>query len=496
MPTPNIVMSKRFRRSYRKASVSLQRLIEGTVHDLVRRYRSDSTRAKFGYDRLAHLQPQLSLLEVDISGANRMVADIAENEIHLLDVGGHDTVPRYTYGKYQTDKHQKETAHLGFWPDLVSGTLRFFSSNPSECFAQFGNEYSQEWLYYLSAQQTDVLNETLEHVFSDTQGAAIAPVFIVGGPGTGKTSILINLLKQMVELGLDARMLCSSRMKEFICASTPGIDQQLLITDGNQPELQRVDALVVDDPDTTNQIVEQLRFWISRNGQMSVVLGFDPCQLRGFDTSNRTSGLADEHFDRLVEATNANVFGLDECYRQKENVGLATQKALRLLAESSPFLADQKKANFRDQHIGVNSLGHDFSFPNPHGYVQVYTEWESGDGWQDGALGREIARIRKHKTWSHWPSTLVVIDDGYSRDVLEFQNFFSGQDVHCEAVQLSDISSVKGLEYQHLVLFITQATFKDLECGFEGSGQAKYSQYRLMRIPLSRPKDSQVIFVR
>lgn len=488
MTNPDIFLSKRFRRAYQKASVPLQRLIEGATHDLVLRLRASPEMVKFAYQRLAHLQPQLGLLEINVSGANRLVADIRDGQIHLLDVGGHETVPRYTFGKYQTDKHQREAAGSAFWPDSAANGLRFFTRNPCESVAEFGTEFSPEWLYFLSAQQSDVLNETIEHVLSGDQ-TGVSPVFIVGGPGTGKTSILINLLKQVVELNLNARMRCSPRMKEFIIASTPAINEGLLFTSDDNSQIDEVDLLIVDDPNTTGQIVQDLGTWFTRNRQMAVVIGFDPCQIQGFDSAKRTSGLDDGTFDQLVTATAANVFGLDECYRQKQNVGLATQKSLRLLAESTPFLADHKIQSFRNQHLGVNSLGHEFTFPNPHGYVQVYTEWKNDE------LGREIERIRQQGRWKHWPSTLVVIDDEYSRNVEGFRNAFSSAGIVCEAVQLSDIGSVKGLEYQHLVLFIARATFQDLENGFQGSGQSKYAQYRLMRIPLSRPKDSQVVFV-
>lgn len=418
-----------------------------------------------------------------------MVADVEGEQIHLLDVGNHDTIPRYTFGKYQTDKHQKELAHAGFWPDVRSDVLQFFTRNPCESFAEFGNEYSSDWLYFLSAQQTEVLDETMEHLFSEASEGGLSPVFIVGGPGTGKTSILINVVKQAIDFEIDARMICSPRMKDFIIASTPGIDETLLCCDAGDAELEHTEVLVVDDPDTTNQIVDQLEFWMGRNRQLAVVIGFDPCQIRGFDPAKRTSGLADATFDTLVKITRANVFGLDECYRQKENVGSATQKALRILSESTPFLADYKIEEFRDQHLGVNSLGQEFTFPNPHGYVQVYTEWSSED------VSREIERIRKRSHWTHWPSSLIVVDDEYSTDLESFRSIFADCGVRCEAVQLSDVAYVKGLEYQHVVLFIDQSTFEDLEHGFQGSGQARYAMYRLMRIPLSRPKDSQVVFV-
>ncbi|PAY20984.1 hypothetical protein CKO51_02745 [Rhodopirellula sp. SM50] len=50
-------------------------------------------------------------------------------------------------------------------------------------------------------------------------------------------------------------------------------------------------------------------------------------------------------------------------------------------------------------------------------------------------------------------------------------------------------------EWREAAYVIEESIFEDLEHRFEGSGQAKCAQYRLMRIPLSRPKNSQVVFV-
>jgi len=65
---PRIVLSRRFSKAYKKASVQLQGLIEGTIHDLVRHVRSDRIRFRSNYDSLAQLP---EVMEIDVSGGCR-----------------------------------------------------------------------------------------------------------------------------------------------------------------------------------------------------------------------------------------------------------------------------------------------------------------------------------------------------------------------------------------------------------------------------------------
>lgn len=61
-------------------------------------------------------------------------------------------------------------------------------------------------------------------------------------------------------------------------------------------------------------------------------------------------------------------------------------------------------------------------------------------------------------------------------------------------VNKEDITSIKGLEYQHIFIIMAFSLYKELENGFEGTGKEIYNQRRLLRIPYSRAKDNIVIF--
>ncbi len=107
--------------------------------------------------------------------------------------------------------------------------------------------------------------------------------------------------------------------------------------------------------------------------------------------------------------------------------------------------------------LGVNSIGSELSFPNPYGYVRVYPDFSIE------YFLNEVDRIKRLTSWYHWPSTLVAADDGIPLDAI--QQAFKRKEVACDFVYLKDVAAIKGLEYQHLVLFLNRATFDVLENG-------------------------------
>ena len=217
---PEIVISRRFRKAFGKASACLQGVIEGAVHDLVRHIRADDKQFKRNYDRHALLT---NILEVDVTGASRFLATYEDGELNLLDVGGHEIVSLYSPGMYATDKFQKNPAPKIFWPESNQQIkIKFFTRNPCLSYSEFHTEQQQEWLYYLSEQQSEILTEIYVTI-CDTLGnnARPRPVFIVGGPGTGKTSILINLLKELTDSGHQCSFSISEEMVRFINQCLP-----------------------------------------------------------------------------------------------------------------------------------------------------------------------------------------------------------------------------------------------------------------------------------
>jgi len=462
-------------KNYRKAIFPLQGLAEGAVHDFINRFRANPKLILREYDRVAHIKEPI--LELKISGGNRLLVSLQDNHLFLLDMGGHEIVKRYDEIKYIVDTMINEPAPEAFWPEKQSG---FFSSSPDLTIPfQFPEEISPEWLYFLDEEQESVFENIAEIIFSDQYHIH----FILGGPGTGKSCVLLNLLKYFYDIGQhEIGIIISDEYASYISSST-SLDINLFRCE--KYELPEVDILLVDDPYDPEYYFSS-KTWVERT---DIIIAFDPLQLPGDFT--------DDQLDELVTKYDITTHELQTCYRQKESVGLSTKKVVDVIAASTPFLAKEKIKRFRQERSKLVSLSNKISFSNPHGYVETYINANVDD------IKKEVARVLRYDylLWKHCHSVLILfIETNPSKEaIFELVPLF--KDDMANILKLrddnrwNDIDEIKGLEYQHVFIFINETLYKELEYGFKGSGQKTYHQRRLLRIPFSRAKDSLVTFV-
>src|SRR3712207_976836 len=101
-PLPTIWASPRFVKGLYR-SPRLLPMASGAFDDLLRRFTSQQF-PMTGYDRGSGLKPGSGVYEVKISGGDRMLVHWSgASELVLLDVGGHDVVPRYDDSKLAHD---------------------------------------------------------------------------------------------------------------------------------------------------------------------------------------------------------------------------------------------------------------------------------------------------------------------------------------------------------------------------------------------------------
>jgi hypothetical protein len=462
-----IYMSDRFGKAYGKAIFCLQGLAEGAVHDFVNILRSDPKKVLHNYDRLAHLPS--SVIEIPISGGQRLLAQYSENHLLLLDMGDHDVVRRYSISKLNLDLRKNRPASKLFWPESKS---KFFVRYPDKTQRiQYKEEVTAVWLYYLEKDQTTVFENIVNAIISENN----RPHFIIGGPGTGKTCIILNILKFFADSEFKVGIVISDNLIAYINSATQiDISQYSDNVDSHQP----LDLLLVDDPENIRQILQKSN--ISEVG--TIVAAFDPLQVR--------SDLTDNELEEILSDFNVCLHVLRKCYRQKENVGKTTKHIVDIVEASTPFLRQDKIDDFRQNREQLSRLSNDLIFINPHGYSEHYPDATIND------VQVEVNNILRNEwlMWKHWPSLLILLHDcELTKDTYDVLSPLMRKN-NVKILNFDKIEEVKGLEFQHVFIFINKVLYEELHNGFTGSGQKTYHSRRLYRIPFSRAKDSLVTF--
>lgn len=485
-----LVQSDRFAKSWLRLGPQLTRKAYGNVHDLVRVAAAHPDTWLREYKPVEHLKEVESVRELRLAGGPRLLFHADGRRVTLLEAGKHEVTGRYSRAELATDLASPMPAPAAFYPGHKA-TLRFFGSNPDKASSTFGPELEPQWVTYLTAQQAAFAGKIVEAVRRTTENNPRF-FFIVGGPGTGKTTMLLKLLLDVsavakpglviadpvaAQVEASGIRLAGSRMAPGEWANFAAL---------KSTPTDKFDVLLVDDPSSVGQIEYALDSAIGV--RRAVVVAFDPCQL------DEMQDLTDELFDRLVASYQVKqVYKLRACYRQKETVGRATKRVVDQVAASTPFKWDQRIAWFKEGHARVYAMANEMTFPNKHGYEETYPEATLKD------VRRELLRIRSRALWTHTPPVLLVVDQSADTSGWTWGELLG--DIPYTKVDLYEGSHqallrIKGVEFQHALIVIREHLFRELEEGFEAVGQAAYHRRRLLRIPFSRAKDSVVTFVR
>lgn len=434
------------------------------------------------FDRVEGMRER-SVIELELGGGPRMLVNVADGQATLLAMGDHEITRRYAMRRrVAADVAGAVPLPAEFSPLRGPSLFPAVSSGPLGQLAIWANEQTAEWVYFLSSEQESVcdeITETIEDVLAE-EGTYTLQV-IVGGPGTGKTSILLQLLQRLSSQVVDSGetwsigLRITDRLADYISRAT-GWN----LTESRQLANDQPEVLLVDDPSglwAIDEAAAEARLGAVR----AVVCAFDPLQL--------DESITDAEYEATLARHGATQHRLSSCYRQKEAPGEYAFQVARVVAESSPFLADAKQLAYASQRREVTGLANTVDFPNPSGFVRTYLgatldEWASHLQWIRSQPG----------LWRHWEPLLVILDRPDSLPA-EWEGSLARLELARQVVELRDLKRVKGLEYQHVVMILTEARYQSLQGGFVGSGQPRYQEYRLLRIPFSRAKDSIAVFV-
>lgn len=464
-----VYASDRFVDSYSRA-LRLRHFAEVSAHEMVRRWNSSPT----WWRDFEHVRGvDEFVIEDDLSGGCRLLAHPSDTELTLLEMGGKDIVERYSSTKLRRDLRERSTASPQFLPGYRSVV---FHDTEGHVAPHFPQENAADWVMFLDDHQAQVVSELEDAALEAITSSHSSIGLVLGGPGTGKTVVLANLLLRLAELPEFQVGLCAAdRLVDYLEGATGADLQRFRVTIG---DLQERNVLLVDDPATYEDIKWSV-LTAPKGWCKVVVVAFDPLQL--------AEALPDAEYSRLKRSNKIPEFQLATCYRQKANVGLATKRVIDTVAESSPYLREDKQQKHRREHRKLTHLSNDLEFVNPGGRERVYEDTSFDD------LVAEVERLEQTgQLWRHWPPLLIVVDDTLTLTA-DAKELLAG--ISHDVVALRRAQAVKGLEYQYVFLFLARSTYDELQHGFNGTGRSEYAGRRLLRIPFSRAKDGIVTFV-
>jgi len=439
-------------------------------------------------------------MELEIGSGPRLVAHVDGMVITLVALGPHDVVTHLKRNR-NVREELKELADLpaGFGvgtledvllADMISHLAS--KSGTRDPRRPFGPEVDPHWLHFLSDEQAEMflgIAGAIENALT-IPGMTTAH-FIEGGPGTGKTSVLLCLLDHFAGEGYSVGLDMPEHLVEFVEAQS-GLDLRKFMSPIGERE--SVCIYLVDDPDSLEGLhwdsaraKQNLGQWEST----AVVVAFDPLQVQ----STRDAELTDAALQKVRADADATRWVLRDCYRQKEIPGSAALSVTKvILGSSSAFFIAKKRAEWAEGHAEITEAALNLRFINPGGEYTEFAEpeWSDWTGYLDKVI-RAISATWREGNPRVWPHLAVVAP----MDAALPENWANPlQDMQHHYFLKSDCAKyLRGVEYAHVAVLLTQSELEMVTKGVNGTGPKEYERLRMLRLPFSRARDSIAVFV-
>ncbi len=466
------------------------------------------------YDTV-HLPPRLGrCIEIDIGAADRLIARIDGADVTFVGIGDHDITERVKNrltGRERADAVEPPAA-------LVRGPAGLLlpwdnSAESRGGVLTYAPSTAPSWAYYLTQQQETIRDRIWDDIerLNARDKWERGTHLIMGGPGTGKTSILLSLLHYM-----DAPSLQDDGMWRIGLGVSPQVRRFIEQHTGwdlrgvcdAMDDVAELDVILVDDPRSTDTVKRWIKRGATKNTSRRrplVVMGFDPLQL--------SDQMSDAMLNELRATPGVIEHWVTACYRQREVPGRLALAIARQTSGANPYAKRSKKESFSEDFSELETMVHGLSYENPSGWANAYQD-ATADNWADYALlvatslaveaAAQPIEMDDAPTEAllpegpRWPRCLVVQLDGAKKPE-EWPPLCEGP-MATKLVDTLETTSwcdeIKGLEYEHVAVFIKNAELRQLLADEppDSMGPARYFPFRQLRIPFSRARDSIAVF--
>ena len=469
--------TERFARSYERYNGERAK-IRQKVLELLNRFEADPVGWLRSIERLR--DSQYEIYRVKITDGDRLIFCVDGKKIIFIDVGPHEIMQDFL--SLKSGIKESILSSVIPMPNWFFGNTKISSTSIKErIFDSMGNdemrwlyedELNESWLQYLDDEQFQVRTTIFEEL---RYAGEFQFHLILGGAGTGKTVILLNLALSLKEEGRNVVTRFSEQVLKYLNSGSQRVP-------GSNLELQPGSVVLMDDPKELSDLRKIIQE-CHRTGVRGLVVALDPFQW----IERRVY----EKFYELIDSLEPKTHQLNLCYRQSSNVGTkALNFTEQILDKTSPFILDSKIEEYRKtlnplKEICVENV----KFADDGGRFRLHLSD------LQVSFENEVNRIKSRiDLWQHWHPLLLVEDpDGFPIPK-NWKSLTKGLNSITKTIDASQ--QVRGCEYQEVFLFLGIKTWNLITNGILGATSSDWQKAISFHTLMTRPKDSLVIFVK
>jgi Txe/YoeB family toxin of Txe-Axe toxin-antitoxin module len=476
MAALKFMQTSKFARSYSRYNGERAR-VRQKIAELITKHQADPVGWLRNLERLR--DPQLEIYRIKVTEGDRLIFSVDSNKIIFLDVGPHEVMEDFlSLSASAKNKIIDSLLELPKWffksrsSSSLKSNLTLADEGGEEMRWIFEDELNESWLQFLDEEQSKVRDKIFEQI--KTPGEFEFHL-ILGGAGTGKTVILLNIALSLKEEGRNVVTRFSEQVLKYLNSGVQRVP-------GSKLELQPGSVVLLDDPRDLTDLRKMLQE-CARVGVRALVVTLDPFQW----IERRVY----EKFYDLIDSLEPKLHELSLCYRQSANVGSkALQFTDQILEKTSPFILDAKIEAHRKSLDPLREICvENVRFVDDGGRFRIYEK--------DLAVSflTEVTRIRSRiDLWRHWHPLLLVEDSVGFPLPREWKSQLKGLNSVTKPIEASQ--QVRGCEYQEVFLLLGARTWDMISNGILGATSSDWQRAISFHTLMTRPKDSLVLFIK
>lgn len=489
-----IKWTPRFREHHRRYNGISEFVIKKTA-ELVKKARSNPEKWHYELEKLKDESfAGVAAFRFKVTSGDRLIVVVDADTFILADIGDHNVMEEYSKmprilrdedlrratpvdGKFKklldiaiSNKSRKKESEPFDSLDISNVLVQDVDGDDSRWL--YEAELTHEWIHFLDEEQAKISESLFQKLVEPSNEMSIE--FVMGGPGTGKTVVLLNIATNLDQAGRAVSFEASPNVIKYLSSGgskVPGANK------GFGPGV----VTLIDDPVSSKALAENIRKARSA-GCRAIVIGFDPLQWH--------ERKMEANFRKICESNEYHFYPLWTCYRQTSGVGKKTLELTeKIYHASSRYLDSLKQQAEREELQPYIDLSLGMSFVDESGRYVLYDR-DIRENY-DAEISRFRSRIDR---WKHTSPIAFVYDDDLPKVFLKsLKNQAIG--LNRTEVPISKYREIRGVEFQELFLFVTRNFWTELNKGKKGVGSEEWEKLACLHTVLSRPKDSLVVYV-